>query len=183
MAFEGAALKIRDDSSERLLIEAAQRDPNRFVDLYEENFERVYAFALRRLRHREDAEDVTAEVFQRALAALPRFEWRGAPFAVWLYRIAANVIHDRAPRTGSESGLRDEPVADSAAGEVEERAFLFRAVEALPDDQRRVIVMRFGEQRPIRDIAAALGRTEGAVKQLQFRALNNLRARLREPHA
>lgn len=172
------------EASERLRIEAAQRDPRCFGDLYEEHFERVYAFALRRVRHRQDAEDVTAEAFQRALAALPRFEWRGVPFAVWLYRIAANVIHDRVPHALSEHQLPDSAPADSSAfAEVEERAFLFRAVDDLPDEQRRVIVMRFGEQRPIRDIAAALGRTEGAIKQLQFRALHKLRARLSEPHA
>src|ERR1041385_8578522 len=80
---------------DRPLIEAAQKDPRRFGELYERNFERVYAFVARRVRDRHEAEDVTAEVFQHALANLSKFEWRGVPFAVWLYRIAANAIADR----------------------------------------------------------------------------------------
>ena len=62
--------------------------------------------------------------------------------------------------------------------EIEKRALLFKAVDALPDDQRRVIIMRFADEKSIRDIASELGRTEGAVKQLQFRGLENLRNRL-----
>src|SRR5438034_11137959 len=80
---------------ERLLVEAAQKDPRRFAELYERNFERVYAFIARRVLDRHDAEDVTAEVFQHALANLGKFEWRGVPFAVWLFRIAANALTDR----------------------------------------------------------------------------------------
>src|SRR5437764_8766243 len=76
---------------ERQLIEAAQKDPRRFGELYERNFERVYAFVARRVRDRHEVEDVTAEVFQHALANLSKFEWRGVPFAVWLFRIAANI--------------------------------------------------------------------------------------------
>src|SRR6266478_2365161 len=81
---------------ERLLIEAAQKDPSRFAALYENNFERVYAFVVRRVRDRHEAEDLTAEVFQHALANLLRFEWRGVPFAVWLYRIAGSNSRGRA---------------------------------------------------------------------------------------
>src|SRR5499427_7741596 len=80
---------------ERLLIEAAQKDPTRFAELYETNFERVYAFIVRRVGDRHEAEDLTAEVFHHALENIARFEWRGVPFAVWLYRIAANAIADR----------------------------------------------------------------------------------------
>ena len=79
---------------ERLLIEAAQQDPKRFAELYEANFERVYAFIVRRVHDRTQAEDLTSEVFHHALRNLSRFEWRGVPFAVWLYRIAANAIAD-----------------------------------------------------------------------------------------
>src|SRR6185436_4570779 len=94
--------------------EAAQRDPRRFADLYEDNFERVYAFIARRVHHREQAEDLTSEVFQRALAKLDRYEWRGLPFCAWLYRIAANAIADHAQRTAREAELPDD-VADDAA--------------------------------------------------------------------
>src|SRR5262252_3700999 len=80
---------------ERRLIEAAQKDPRRFGELYEKNFGRVYAFVARRVHDRHETEDITAEVFHHALANLSKFEWRGVPFAVWLYRIAANAMADR----------------------------------------------------------------------------------------
>src|SRR5205085_12254931 len=89
---------------ERALIEAAKRDPARFAELYEFNFDRVYAYVSRRVRDRSIAEDVTAEVFHHALANLERFEWRGTPFAAWLFRIAANEIADRAVQLGPEVG-------------------------------------------------------------------------------
>jgi RNA polymerase sigma-70 factor (ECF subfamily) len=179
MASEALDLDPVDDSSgEQVLIAAAQRDRRRFGELYEEHFERVYAFVLRRVRHREEAEDATSETFQRALAALDSFEWRGIPFSAWLFRIAANVIHDRrTPATASTEEV--SPVAaDPGPEEIEERTRLFRMVNDLPADQRTVLLLRFAAQRSIREIAAGLQRTEGAVKQLQFRALNNLRARL-----
>ena len=70
---------------ERLLIEAAQTDPTRFGDLYEDNFARVYAFISRRVRNRQEAQDITSQVFARALANLRQFEWQGKPFAAYLY--------------------------------------------------------------------------------------------------
>src|SRR5467141_854635 len=109
MAGEELALKApAKEEAERLLIEAAQRDRTRFAELYEDNFERVYAFIARRVRDRDEAEDLTSEVFHQALANLARFEWRGVPFAAWLFRIAANLISDRWQRAGREQ-LADDP--------------------------------------------------------------------------
>lgn len=174
------------DDAERLAIAAAQRDPTRFDELYEANFERVYAYVARRVRDRDAACDVTSEVFHRALEHLPRFEWRGVPFVAWLLRIAAHALADRAERATRDGGSARSlamPEADAAPpvelADAEARAHLFRCVDALPADQRRVITWRFAEDRSIRDIAAALGRSEGAVKQLQLRGLQTLRARLR----
>jgi RNA polymerase sigma-70 factor, ECF subfamily len=176
-----------DYSAERALIEAAQREPQRFSDLYEANFERVYAYVVRRVHDRDDAQDLTADVFHLALKSLPRFEWRGVPFAAWLFRIAANEIADRsksiARRRAHERVLpfsESEASAADALGieEAERRGRLFKLVERLPRDQSRVIVMRFAEQKSIREIATALGRSEGSIKQLQFRAMQNLRVRL-----
>jgi RNA polymerase sigma-70 factor (ECF subfamily) len=174
---------LEKEGDERLLIEAAQRDPSRFAELYGQHFAGVYAFVARRVRDRETAQDLTADVFQQALANLGRFEWRGVPFAAWLFRIAANAIVDHAQRTTRERELPppDDPV-EVAPEEVQDRARLFRLVDELPHDQRRVIAMRFAEQKSLREIALALQRTEGAIKQLQFRALANLRARMSEKH-
>jgi len=179
-------MRTQSRSDERQQIEAAQRDPSRFSDLYESHFDCVYAFIARRVRDRDVAEDLTSDVFHRALAFLPRYEWRGAPFGAWLLRIAANVIADQGKQAGRERPLSDpEDLAgpdEHRAEDSERRARLFQLVSTLPDDQQRVIRMRFTEDRSIREIAAALGRTDGAVKQLQFRALKNLRARWGESH-
>jgi RNA polymerase sigma-70 factor (ECF subfamily) len=170
-----------DDDAERAAVAAAQRDPARFDALYAANFERVYAYVARRVPDRDEARDLTSEVFHRALRNLPRFEWRGVPFAGWLMRIAANAIADRAERWAREREMPAGPVPQSPAPEdddFEARGRLFRLVDALPLDQRRVVALRFAEHRSIRDIAIELGRSEGAVKQLQLRALTTLRRQL-----
>lgn len=178
----GESLKaLKQGLDERLLVEAAQRDPSRFAELYELHFHRVYAYVVRRVQRREDAEDITSEAFHQALAKIKNFEWRGVPFSAWLIRIAANAMNDRWNRLQRESSqpMLDDPEGPNAHLEDTERcAVLFRLVEGLPADQCRVVHLRFVEQRSIREIAQAIGRTEGAVKQLQFRALQKLRARM-----
>jgi len=173
---------LKKEADERLLIEAAQKDPARFADLYESNFERVYAYVVRRVGNRAETEDLTSEVFHHALANLKRFEWRGIPFAAWLFRIAANLISDRWQRAGREQVDKTSEVeslpARAAIEEIERRATIFRLVDALPAEQRRVVVLRFVEQKSIKEVAGEVHKTEGAVKQLQFRALSSLRSRL-----
>jgi RNA polymerase sigma-70 factor (ECF subfamily) len=167
---------VSDDADEKRLVESAQRDPRRFAELYAMHFDRVYAFIARRVPARADVQDLTSEVFQQALASLGRYEWRGVPFAAWLYRIAANAVVDHHHRTARERTAPGAP--QEGPPETERRASLYRAVRELPADQRRVIEMRFGEEKSVAEIAQALRRSEGAVKQLQFRALETLRKRL-----
>ena len=181
------------EAKERRLIEAAQSDPARFGEVYESYFALVYGYVARRVRNRDEAEDLTAEVFRKALASLPRFKWRGAPFAAWLFRIASNMIADRSKRVAREVSLDEAGATERGSRaqiskgadtsqqkdleDSERRALLFRLVDELAEDQGRVLVMRFAEEKSIREIAEALGRSEGAVKQLQFRALENLRTK------
>jgi RNA polymerase sigma-70 factor (ECF subfamily) len=175
---------LRKEADERLLVEAAQKNPARFADLYENNFERVYAYVVRRVGDRAETEDLTSDVFHHALANLKRYEWRGIPFAAWLYRIAANLISDRWQRKGREDVADGPEQIESAAAknteieEVERRATLFRLVDTLPAEQRRVVMLRFAEEKSIKEVAREIRKTEGAVKQLQFRALSSLRARM-----
>src|SRR3989442_12414604 len=98
-------LKRANEADERLLVEAAQRDASRFAALYENYFELVYAYVARRVRDRAATEDLTAEVFHKALANLPRYKWTGAPFAAWLFRITSNLIADRAKRAAREGNV------------------------------------------------------------------------------
>jgi RNA polymerase sigma-70 factor, ECF subfamily len=189
---------------EQCLVAAAQRDRSRFAELYENNFDRVYAYVARRISNRSDAEDVTAEVFHQALRGLPGFEWQGVPFAGWLLGIAAHVLATRWRHAFSQQvlfednppGGDDNDCVDLASSvpdprsigsritdsRIEEAAMLRELVDELPSDQRRVVLRRFVDQKSVREIAEELGRSEGAVKQLQFRALQNLRMRIRSCH-
>lgn len=178
--------------NEQAMIAAAQRNPSRFAELYEHNFGRVYAYIIRRVGNRHDAEDLTAEVFHEALRNLPRFQWRGLPFAAWLLGIAAHLLSERWRKRarrqalfveGDDVGSDGKASADCASDpRVEERAMLYELVDELPPDQRLVILRRFVEQKSLREIAAELGRSEGAIKQLQFRALQNLRMQIGSRH-
>ena len=173
-------------SYERMLVEAAQVDPSKFEVLYELHFERVYFFVLGRVRQRATAEDVTSEVFHKALANLSGYEWRGTPFGAWLFRIATNAIADHYKAVNRERPSEDEgldPAGNTnlSAKEMQsiERQTLFaRLVEALPEIQRQVVCERFVEERSIKEIAERLGKNEGAVKQLHFRALQTLREKM-----
>jgi RNA polymerase sigma-70 factor (ECF subfamily) len=175
-----------NQENERALIEAAQKDLSRFAELYELHFERVYAYIARRVRERSATEELTSHVFHQALANLGKFKWRGAPFATWLYRIARNSIADRAQRLLRESAHESSEHRSEAAApepdldQIERVARVYQLVDKLPWDQGYVIRMRFAEEKSIREIAQQLSRSEGAIKQLQFRALQNLRARMSE---
>jgi RNA polymerase sigma-70 factor (ECF subfamily) len=176
---------------ERLLVQAAQNDPAKFDALYELHFERIYYFIARRVRDRATAEDLTSEVFHRALANLASYEWRGLPFGAWLFRIAANAIADQHKRASRERSPSDNPLSadrrpDPSSLDLEAIDYhvrLFRLVGSLPAVQQRVIHERFVEQRSIREIAERLNKTQGAIKQLQFRALQTLRAQMEGAHA
>lgn len=169
------------EQDERGMVEAAQADSARFLDLYDRHFHRVYAYALRRTGNRAAAEDISSEVFHRALASLKKYQWRGTPFVAWLFRIAANELADHWQKTVRGAGNPSLDV-DETDPELERRAILFQLVERLPDDQRRVIELRYGAEMSLLEVGEALGKSEGAVKQLQRRALTNLRAEMEGSH-
>ncbi len=173
---------------EAAMIAAAQKDPADFGPLYERYVDRIYRFAYRRVGSHAEAEDVTAQTFQQALAALPSYEWRGVPFGAWLYRIAGNLIARRGRSANREivvddvsTWIADEGDVDSdPAAIVAARGDddLLTAVRSLPSDQQRVIVLRFSHGLKTREIGEVMGRSEGAVKQLLHRAMLALRAKL-----
>lgn len=172
-------------AEERNRIEAAQKDPARFAELYDLYFDRIYAFVASRVRDRSTAQDLTSDVFHQALAHLGKYEWRGVPFSAWLYRIAVNATNDhfqhRARERGDAASVGEPHAAEIEL--IEQRATLYRLVNSLPPDQRRVLVMRFAEERSIAEVANELGKSEGAIKQLQWRGLQTLRARVGQNHA
>jgi RNA polymerase sigma-70 factor (ECF subfamily) len=183
MADHLPAARLQVEGDERRLIEEAQRDPRRFAALYERHFDRIYAWISARVRDRAEAEDITAAVFQKALEYLPKYEWRGVPYSAWLFQTAANAVRDRWQAAARLSELPPgEAVSPVDLEEAEHRARIFRLVRELPADQRRVIEMRFAAGKSIREIAVEMDRSEGAIKQLQFRGIETLRARLGEQH-
>lgn len=177
------------DELTRLVGAARRRDRDAVAHLFDRYYDPVYRYAFARLGNVTDAEDAASETFTAMVRALPRFRWRGVPFEAWLFRIAMSKVVDVARhrtrvRAGGD-GLDESIVAD--AGLEPERVVAFReirrelvaAVERLPRDQRDVVMLRFFVGRSIRETAEALGRTEGAIKQLQFRALSSLRRKAR----
>lgn len=189
---------------DRGLVEAARRDPSRFDALYRKYLAQVYSYAFYELRDHHAAEDATERVFMQALAGLPRFEERVdafiasravtaassadiSTFRVWLFRIARNVVSNerRRDRRRPVASL-DDAICVSAPGDVVETAAAREAVNAawqavsrLPDDRRRAVILRFVDEMSTAEIAAVLGRSEGAVRVLLHRALRSVAADLR----
>jgi RNA polymerase sigma-70 factor, ECF subfamily len=169
---------VEREDDDRVEINIAQSGPLGFAELYEQNFNRIYAFLARRVGLRDHAQDLTAEVFHQALASIASFRWQEAPFISWLYGIAANVLAAHWQKLGRNPSPLEEAWDEGGSEEIERKAILAELVESLMPDQRMVIVRRFIEQRSIREVAAELGRSEGAIKQLQLRALENLREKM-----
>jgi len=165
------------------LVARAGHDPAAFGDLYDHYLPRVYAFCRKYSETREEAEDLTALTFERALTAIHRYQERDIPFSRWLLRVAANALIDQSRRTGrlTSFGSDLELMSDESHLEQWEQAYWLRThVEALPRDQQEVVRLRFYEDQRFRDVAARMGRSEGAVKQLLRRALRVLQLRIQE---
>jgi RNA polymerase sigma-70 factor (ECF subfamily) len=170
---------------ERKEILAAQRDRAAFAPLYERYVDQIYAYAYTLTKDKEQAEDVTAATFAKAIEELPRFQWRGVPYSAWLYRVAGNLVSRERRRPGwieLSPHMAGDGVDPAAAAEALDRAAEVRAAVALlPADQRQAVVLRFSGELRNREIAEIMQRSEGAVKLLTFRALTTLRRRLGAP--
>jgi RNA polymerase sigma-70 factor (ECF subfamily) len=162
---------------------ASQADRRAFGTLYRRYLDRVYGYAFYLLGDHHDAEDVTERTFLAALASIGTFRDEGASFRAWLFRIAhnqvANALRSRARRSADSLDLAEPPSAaetDPAAlvGAADEARTLRRALGALSTDRRQVLVLRFVDGLSAREIGAVLGRSEGAVRVLQHRALREL---------
>lgn len=171
--------------TEMALIDAAKSSPDAFATLYDRTQPVVYRFAYSLAGDHAVAEDLTAEAYRRALANLHAYEDRGKPFEAWLFTIVRNLARDKGRKAGRELPLmdHDEPRDEWPGLElarVETRTAVQVAVRKLPVIQRRVIVLRYGREWSVRQVADELGKSEPAIKQLTYRAVNRLRELLIE---
>ena len=175
---------------------AAQRDRAAFDVLYGRYLDRVYSYAFYQLGDHHEAEDVTERTFLSALAGLPRFEERALPedgegastFRIWLFRIARNVVNERRrrwrrrPEAPLDLALAapDPTDIEHAVVERESAMSAWRAVDRLSGDRRRAVILRFVHEMSTAEIAAILGRSEGAVRVLIHRGLRGVARDLRD---
>jgi RNA polymerase sigma-70 factor (ECF subfamily) len=170
---------------ERLVVEAQSGDAWAFGKLFDHYHEPVYRFIASRVHRPTDAEDLTQHVFVKALEALPRYEARGVPFGGWLFRLARNAVIDHV-RTRHDHAELDEIVGwthgDAGPDEIavvrQELDAIGAALAALTDEQREAIALRFFAGLSAREAAEAMGKQEGTVRGLQFRAIAALRRQL-----
>jgi RNA polymerase sigma-70 factor, ECF subfamily len=158
-----------------------------FAELYDTHVDSVYRYLLYRVREPSDAEDLTSEVFTRAFANIHRYRWQGKSFLAWLYTIARNAVTDRRRRERPTVDLdnaygvaEDGPTAYDRAVVGEQVDALRGAVKHLTSEQQEVLVLRFVENMSSREVAKILGKNEGAIRALQFRALGRLRKLLHD---
>jgi RNA polymerase sigma-70 factor, ECF subfamily len=181
MAQEAAVADVR------ALVERAQRgDRDALEELYLLHFDRIYSYLHLSVGNRHDAEDLTTQTFLKMLEAIGRFRWQSAPFSAWLFRIAHNLAmdhfrarrrvqtEDEVPeRLGSEESSAEEQAMDSLG-----RAGMLELIERLSAEQRQVLTLKFLFGFVNAEVAGILGKSEGAVKSLQHRALASLEKQL-----
>jgi RNA polymerase sigma-70 factor, ECF subfamily len=172
----------------RALVDLAREgDTEAFGQLYDHYVSGVFRFIYYRVGSRQLAEDLTSETFVRGLRAVQRFNWQGKDFGAWLTTIARNLItdHFKSSRSRLEIVSDDVPESRSTASSPEDdvlalisNEMLFKAISSLPPEQRDCVLMRFIQGMSIAETAAALKRSEGAIKQLQLRAVRSLAKRV-----
>jgi len=169
-------------NEESLVRRAQQRDQEAFSQLYEQYFDKIYRYLILRIGNQMEAEDLTQQVFLKALKSINAFQWKGIPFSAWLYRIAHNLAVDclrKRTRSPEECLEPSDAVSDSNPQlEVERKSDIEQLVKAcrgLTQAQREVISLRFASELPIAYVAKIMGKSEGAIKALQHSAIVALR--------
>ncbi len=166
-----------DLQKEAELIEEAKLDSSAFIPLYEMNLPQIYRYVYYRTRNKQETEDIVSQTFLQALEKLSGYKHKGIPFSHWLYRIANNIIYHHNLRKEKERKLiqswpREEIITPS------ETTDILAILSTLPDTQQKVLTLRYVQDLSIREVAQILGRSEGAIKQICFRALKMIRTRM-----
>jgi RNA polymerase sigma-70 factor (ECF subfamily) len=171
----------------RKLVEQAQAgDRSALEQLYLIHFDRIYGYLHMSVGNRHDAEDLTTQTFLKMLESIGKFRWRSAPFSAWLFRIAHNLAmdHFRARRRWQpEEEVPEPPGSEEPSAEMEAmqsigRQSMMELIERLSPEQRQVLTLKFVFNFPNSEVATILGKTEGAIKSLQHRALASLQKQI-----
>ena len=179
--------KKQENSTEDVLSKAIEGDLEAFSVLYKENIQRIYTYIYYRTGNKHDAEDLTARVFQRALSHIRNYEDKGVPFSAWLYRIAHNLVanwhrdHSRKKEISIDETpmeLPDIEMPESSMIKNQEIGELMTYVRTLPADRQMVLILKFVDDLTNQEIAAIMGKSEGAIKSLYHRTLLQLRDRI-----
>ncbi len=188
---QGATEKSTRESTEhvrRLVERAQQADRAALEELYLIHFDRIYSYLHMSVGNRHDAEDLTTQTFLKMLESIGRFRWQAAPFSAWLFRIAHNLAmdHFRARRRWQpEEEVPEPPGSEEPSAELEAmqsigRQSMMELIERLSPEQQQVLTLKFVFNFPNADVATILGKTEGAIKSLQHRALGSLQKQIAE---
>jgi RNA polymerase sigma-70 factor (ECF subfamily) len=178
-------MSLDDAAVERLVEESRSGDSWAFGRLFDHFYEPIYRYIASRIQRPSDAEDLTQLVFVKALEALPRYEARGIPFGGWLFRLARNAVIDFVRTRHEHSEL--DTIVERAGGDAgpdqiavtrEDIDAVAAALASLTDEQREAIALRFFAGLSAREAAEAMGKQEGTIRGLQFRAIAALRRQL-----
>jgi RNA polymerase sigma-70 factor (ECF subfamily) len=176
-----------DQGEVRKLVERAQAgDRDALEELYLLHFDRIYSYLHMSVGNRHDAEDLTTLTFLKMLESIKRFRWQSVPFSAWLFRIAHNVAmdHFRASKRVQPEEEVPEPIgSEQLSAETEAmrsigRQSMLQMIESLSPEQQQVLTLKFVFNFGNGEVAAILGKTEGAVKSLQHRALASLQKQI-----
>lgn len=185
--------QTEEDKNKRLklekeLIKQAQKEPEVFSELYQQNYSKIFGYVLKRVASVEIAQDITSETFFKALKNLKKFRWKNISFSSWLYRIASNetVNYFRKNKYKSISlekfcePANFDPTSEIIAAEEKlqqqtEFLELHQKIKKLKPIYQEVIVLKFFEKKKIKEIAEILGKKEGTIKSLIHRSIEKLR--------
>ena len=169
---------------ERSLVQRAQKhDQEAFAQLYEQHFDKIYRYVALKVGNYAEAEDMTQQVFLKALRSISSYKWRDIPFSAWLFRIAHNQVVDYLRKKARQATTSlDEAITifdSSNPQKITEQRFdteqLILATRKLTPAQQEVISLRFAGELPIAQVAEIMGKSPGAVKALQHNAIVALR--------
>jgi len=173
--------------NDAMLVQLAKEDSEAFGELYERYVTKIYNYIYYRVGDQEEAEDLTARTFFRALRKIGSYEERGLPFSAWLYRIAHNLVANwHRSQSRRKSVQLDELITASSdvsspGAMVEKREakeVLLEVISELPEDRQQLLILKFVERMPNAKIGQVMGRSESSIKSLYHRTLKTLRSNL-----